>query len=62
MATANSNQHVGQTEEAAVFTADKALITAATHATPDPQIARAERIAEAITSGRRARTELGGKV
>lgn len=62
MATANSNQPIGHTKEDAVFTADKALITAATYATPDPQITRAERIAAVIAGGRRARAELGGEV
>lgn len=61
MATANSNQPIRHTEEDAVFTADKALITAATHTTPNPQITRAERIADVIAGSRRARAELGGE-
>lgn len=46
----------------AMFAADKALITNATEAAPDPQITRAERIAEAFAGSRRARAERGGEV
>jgi hypothetical protein len=59
MASANSNQHIGRTQEDAVFDADKALITDAANTAPDPQITRAEQLADWIAGARRARVSLG---
>jgi hypothetical protein len=51
----------GTHEEAdAVFASDADLIEVAANETPDPEITRAEQLAEWITGARRARAECGG--